>query len=243
MDQHRIFTFVKLWVVVVGIMVMPKIAAAKTVLLGPANRGAENGADDWYYGTNGAAWVSVDDSDPATGQFDFTIGNNTAGHENRADWRSKVFPLGPAADGAEPITFSFAYKFPDRINGRDNMQVFLRFFDATGTNFFSQRIFRIGFHTGDSNMVNYKTLTVSNIRSPREARTADVWVTANIWEPWTSGIGRFDDFSVETVSRVGLTILLIFASLVTGLMILVIVTMKSRRKNRGAGAYNPHRKR
>lgn len=243
MDQYRIFTFVKLLVVVVGIVGMPKIAAAKPVLLGPANRGAENGADDWYYGTNGAAWVTVDDSDPATGQFDFTIGNNTAGHENRADWRARVFPLGPAADGAEPITFSFAYKFPGKINGRDNMQVFLRFFDTTGTNFLSQRIFRIGFYTGDSNMVNYKTMTVTDIRAPRKARTADVWVTANIWEPWTSGIGRFDDFSVTTVSRLGLTIPLIFAGLVIGSMIIVIVTMKSRHKNRGIVTYNPHRKR
>jgi len=31
------------------------------------------------------------------------------------------------------------------------------------------------------------------------ATTADVWVTCNIFDPWTSGDARFDDFSVTTL--------------------------------------------
>jgi hypothetical protein len=207
------------------------MATAAPILLGPPDPGAEHGFDDWYYGTNGEAWVSVDDADPVTGNHDFILGNRTAGDQNRADWRSRIFPLGPAAKGARPITFSFACKFPGKINGRENMQVYLRFFDAAGTNFFGQKIFRVGFTTGCSNMSSYKTLTFTDIRAPKQARTADVWVTANIFVPWTSGSGQFDDFSVTTVSRLGLTLLVAFAGLGTGLIIIAMAAAKSRRKN------------
>jgi hypothetical protein len=235
-DQRYAFTLIGLLVVIV------LQATAAPIQLGPPDPGAESGPNDWYYGTSGAAWVSVDDTDSVAGEYDFTIGNKIVGHENRADWRSHIFPLGPAANGARPITFSFAYKFPDKINGRENMQIFLRFFDAAGTNFFGQKIFRVGFHTSDSKMVNYRTMTITDILAPRKARTADVWITANIWEPWTSGVGRFDDFSVTTVSQLGRTVLLIFGSSVAMLIIITIAATKSRRKHSGNGSYYLHRK-
>ncbi len=241
MRPGRIFRLVTL-PVVIAVLAAPAGAMARPILLGPFNPGAEHGSDDWYYGTNGAAWVSFDDTDPATGDRDFTIGNKIAGHENRADWRSHIFPLGPAANGARPITFSFAYKFPGKIDQRENMQVFLRFFDAAGTNFFGQKIFRVGFHTGDSKMVNYRTMTITDIRAPGKARTADVWITANIWEPWTSGVGRFDDFSVTTVFHLGRTLLVIFGGSALVLFIIAIAVTKSRRKNAGNGSYYLHRK-
>jgi hypothetical protein len=241
MHLKRTFTLVKL-LVVIAVLAVPAGAMARPILLGPPDPGAEHGSDDWYWGTNGAAWVSIDDSDPASGNHDFTIGNQTAGDQNRADWRSHIFPLGPAAKGARPITFSFAYKFPGKINQRENMQVFLRFFDAAGTNFFGEKIFRVGFHSSDSNMVNYRTMTITDILAPRKARTADVWITANIWEPWMSGVGRFDDFSVTTVSQLGRTVLLIFGSSVAVLIIITIAATKSRRKNPGNGSYYLHRK-
>lgn len=221
----------------------PVLATAAPIRLGPPEPGAEHGFDGWYYGTNGAAWVAMDDSDPASGNYDFTLGNRTVGEQNRADWRSWIFPLGPAANGARPITFSFACKFPGSINGRENMQVYLRFFDAAGTNFFGQKIYRVGFNTGSSNMPNYQTFTFTDIRAPRQARTADVWVTANIFVPWTSGAGHFDDFSVTTVSRPGLTWLVVFAGLLTGLIIIAIAAVKSSGKNRGNISTCRHRTR
>jgi prepilin-type N-terminal cleavage/methylation domain-containing protein len=245
MKGKTAFTLIELLVVIasIGILAAPVLATAAPVQLGPPDPGAEHGFDDWYHGTNGAAWLSVDDTDPATGDHDFILGNRTAGDQNRADWRSRIFPLGPAAKGARPITFSFACKFPGKINGRENMQVYLRFFDAAGTNFLGQKIFRVGFNTGSSNMSNYTTMTFTDIRAPKRARTADVWVTANIFVPWTSGSGQFDDFSVTTVSRLGLTLLVVFAGSGTVLIIIAIAAAKSRRKNRGNVSSYRHRKR
>lgn len=237
MQPERIIGLVTLWLVIAA-LVAPAGAMAGLIRLGPSNSGAEHGSDDWYFGTNGAAWVSLDHTDPATGEYDFAIGNNTAGQENRADWRSRLFPLGAAANGARLITFSFAYKFPGKINRRENLRVFLRFFDAAGTNFYGQKIFRVGFHTGDSNMVNYRTMRITDIIAPRKARSADIWITANIWEPWTSGTGRFDDFSVTTVSWLGRTLLVVLGGMVPGLLIITIAVMKSRRTRVRKGAYN-----
>ena len=241
MQPGRICGLVTL-LLVTAVLAAPAGAMAGLISLGLANPGAEHGSDGWYWGTNGAAWVSLDHTDPATGEYDFTIGNNTAGHENRADWRSHIFPLGAAANGARPITFSFTYKFPGKINERENLQVFLRFFDAAGTNFFGQKIFRVGFHTGDSNMVNYRTMTITDIIAPRKARSADIWITANIWEPWTSGVGRFDDFSVTTVSRLGWTLLVVLGGSLAVLIIIMIAAAKSRRKHSGKSSYYLHRK-
>jgi hypothetical protein len=202
------------------------------VVLGPLNPGAERGTDNWYRGTNGEAWVSVDDSDAATGGSDFSIGNKASGKPNSADWRSQMFPLGRAARGGSPITFSFAYKLPEKLNGRENIQVFLRFFDAAGTNFFGQRIFRIGSHTGSSGMTNYQKVLVSDIRSPRRAQAADVWITANIFEPWTSGCVRFDDFSATTTPGMSLAMFTLYSAMGGIATVIAIMAAKSRRKPR-----------
>ena len=180
----------------------------KQILLGPPDGGAEQG-DQWYFGTNDAAYLFVDNSDPNRGNNDFTLGNKTAGETNRADWRSQLFKLGPAAGGAEPMTFSFAYKFPGKVNAGDNIAVFFRFFDETGTNFLGQHYIPLGSSSGDSEMTGYRTATLTGLRAvknatgirlPKGARTvtADIWVTCNIFGPWTSGDARFDDFSVTT---------------------------------------------
>ncbi len=63
------------------------------------------------------------------------ISNTVAGKENKADWRCPPFSLGPAAGGARPITFSFAYKLSDPVAGKENIHVMLRFWDSTGTNY------------------------------------------------------------------------------------------------------------
>jgi hypothetical protein len=193
------FRFMKaVAIVIAGLMACSTLAMTPPIILGPPDPGAEHGFDFWYHGTSGTGFLSVDDTEPATGDNDFTLGNDTPGQGNCADWRSQNFPLGAAADNGSPITFSFVYQLPDEIKEGENVRVYLRFFDATGTNYLSARTIRIGSSTGDSNMTSYKSVTLTNIHAQQGAKTADIWITANIFEKWTSGTARFDDFSVTT---------------------------------------------
>jgi hypothetical protein len=186
----------------IGILTMVHAPAAGEIFLGPTDSGAASGGLNWLNGAYGASTVSVDTSDPAdSGGYDLVISNTVAGKENRSDWRSPPFPLGPAAGGARPITFSFAYKLASKVSWGNNVLVQLRFFDATGTNYISQRVVQIGTQTGDSAMAGYKTFTMSGIIAPRHARTADVWIDANIFEPWVSGTAQFANISVTTEPR------------------------------------------
>jgi hypothetical protein len=227
------------------VVAFPALSAPRQILLGPPDGGAEQGGQ-WYFGTNGAAYLFVDTADPNRGNNDFTLGNKTAGETNHADWRSQLFKLGPAAGGAEPMTFSFAYKFPGKVNAGDNIAVFFRFFDETGTNFLGQIPISLGSSSGDSEMTDYKTVAFANLRAvknatgirlPKGARTmtADIWVTCNIFSPWTSGDARFDDFSVTTrpgplwVSQhwaISLTVVLLIVAVLPALAIWMI---RSRR--------------
>jgi serine/threonine protein kinase len=170
------------------------------ILLGPPDPGAELG-DQWYSGTNGAAYRFVDNTDPNSGNNDFTLGNETTGKENLADWRSPNFALGPAAAGNAPIKFSFSYKLPDAVNAGDNVRIELRFFDKTGTNYLDERKILVGSSSRDASMRSYKKVVITNIRAPRGAATADIRVNANLFEPWSSGTGRFDDFAVITIKH------------------------------------------
>jgi hypothetical protein len=212
---------------------LPTLAAAMPVVLGLVNPGAESTSDKWDNWTSGTGSVSLDGTDPATGSNDFTIGNTVAGAKNRAIWRSKFFALGPAASGAGPITFSFAYKLPDRVISGDTLWVYLRYFDKAGDKFLGKRQFPVGSTTHDSNMAEYKIMTESNIYAPREARLADIIVTANIFGHWTSGTGRFDDFSVTAdPGRVWLKLLVrtgLGLGLGTALAVLVMWIRYARR--------------
>src|SRR5208282_4683643 len=139
-----------------SVATFPALSVPKQILLGPTDGGAEQGGQ-WYFGTNDAAYLFVDNSDPNHGNNDFTLGNKTAGETNCGDWRSQLFSLGPAAGGAEPMIFSFAYKFTGKVNPGDNIAVFFRFFDETGTNFLGQHYIPLGSGSGDSEMTGYKT--------------------------------------------------------------------------------------
>jgi hypothetical protein len=196
------FTLLELLVVIaISIVGTFSVSAKGQIFLGPAGSGASSGGANWLTGANGAGFTSVDFDDPANGGCDFTISNTIAGAENNADWRCVPFSLGPATGGARPITFSFAYKLVDRVAARNNIHVQLRFFDSTGTNFIGERVIPVGAHTSDSAMTDYRTLTINGILAPPRARTADIWIDANIFEPWVSGTGRFDNFSVTTSPR------------------------------------------
>ena len=205
------------WALIAAFMTNLTVLGAGQIFLGPAGSGTWNGSSKWLTGQVGTASTSYDFNDTASGMCAFVISNTVAGKENRADWRSEQFSLGPAAGGARPITFTFAYKLSDRVQPRNNIHVQLRFFDSTGTNFLAERVIPVGAHTSDSAMTAYRTLTLTDILAPAKARMADVWIDANIFEPWVSGTAHFDDISVTTVPRsIGFK-LTVIASVVIGM--------------------------
>ena len=209
-------------------------ALAKQIILGPPDPGAELGGQ-WYNGTNGAADLFLDATDPNRGGYDFTLGNTTVGKENRADWRSQLFSLGPAARGAEPITFSFACKLPGQVKPGDDIAIFLRFFDDSGTNFLDQVPVMIGSSSGDSEMSGYKIVTLSGLRAHKNIRgaratAADIWVTCNIFKPWSSGDARFDDFSVTTIKPSRLPAILISATILLVVVAAALLVYSGRRR-------------
>jgi hypothetical protein len=177
------------------------VSGKEQIFLGPAEAGTWSGSSKWPNGMYGAASTSYDFNDASHGACAFVISNTVAGQENKADWRCELFSLGPAAGGARPITFSFAYKLTDPVVGKENIHVMLRFWDSTGTNYVGGRTVQVGARTGDSAMTSYRTLMMNGIMAPRKARMADVTFSASFDEPWTSGTARFDDFSVTTAPR------------------------------------------
>ena len=202
------------------------------IFLGPAESGTWSGSEKWVTGAYGMASTSYDFKDPSHGVCAFVISNTVADTENKADWRCEVFSLGPAAGGARPITFSFAYKLADPVAARNNLRVQLRFWDATGTNFMGERNIRVGANTGDSAMTDYRTLTMNGILAPRKARTLDIAIYANqsADEPWVSGTGRFDDFSVTTVPRSLLFKALAGAGVLAGVVAVAVLLFQFWRR-------------
>ncbi|MDR3460431.1 MAG: TIGR03435 family protein [Verrucomicrobiae bacterium] len=192
---------IEMLVVSTGAPAVAAPADRSQALLGPLNPGAERGSEGWYHGTTGLASLSIESTEPAAGVNDFTVGNTAAGRENHADWRSETFPLGPAAKGGRPMTFSFAYKLPDPVKDNDNLRVQFRFYDKA-TNFLDQKEFWVGSQSHDSAMTGYKTITTSGILSPPGAQNADITLSANLYEGdnWSSGTGRFDNIFV-TIAR------------------------------------------
>ena len=210
-------------------------ASGKQIFLGPPDTDASSAGANWFSGANGGGSVSVDFNDPATnGGCDFAISNTVAGKENNASWRCPNFSLGPAAGGARPITFSFAYKLVDVVAAKNNILVLLRFFDSTGAKFIDQRFIQVGVHTSDSAMTSYRTITLTGILAPPKARTADIWIDANDFDPWVSGTGRFDNFSVTTVPRSPLFKVMVGAVvlLAVGALTALLIQLWRRRAGR-----------
>jgi hypothetical protein len=210
----------------------PPRGDARQVFLGPVNPGAEDGWSGWYNGVLGGGFVALDTDDPATGLSCFRIGisNAVPGQIHHADIRSETFSLGHAAGKRQPITLSFAYKLPGKIKPGDNIQVFFRFFDQTGTNYLGQELVRLGSNTGDSEMRLYKRMTLPDLFAPRNAVTADIWVVANVFdEPWTSGAALFDDFLVTAGPARSRALLYIGAIILGVLTTWLIWALRTRR--------------
>jgi hypothetical protein len=186
------------WFVLITVLTSFCAAMARPVVLGPANPGAEYGMTDWFSGTLGGGSVTID-SDPASGVRDFKIGitNASAYQVNHADFRSLPFPLHQGRRVRGPVTFSLDYKLPDEVKQGDNIEVNLRFFDRN--DFLRQKTVLVGSKSGDSQMTEYRTMTLTNIAIPEGATRADVWVVANIGSPWTSGYAQFDNFVVAAI--------------------------------------------
>jgi hypothetical protein len=211
-------------VAAVGILTVLNVPVKGQIFLGPTDSGLSSGGANWLSGAYGAAAVSIDTSDPAAnGGYDLVISNTVAGTDNKADWRSLPFSLGPAAGGMRRITFSFAYKIADAVARGNNLHVQLRFFDSTGTGFISERVIPVGAQTRDSAMADYKTITMGNIMAPRKAQTADVWINAGSFDPWTSGTAQFANISVTTEPRSWLFKIGVTAAILTGICILAVL--------------------
>jgi len=170
-------------------------------LLGPLNPGAEEGCEHWYHGMDGKGELLTDNSDPASGENDFTLQNSSADRHDHADWRCETFSLGAATNGSRPIRFSFDYKLPGPVKDGDNLRVQLRFYDQN-KNFMEQKEFWVGTRSHDSGMTSYKTITSEDILPPAGSRTADVTMTANLYDGdhWSSGTARFDNVFVTIQS-------------------------------------------
>jgi prepilin-type N-terminal cleavage/methylation domain-containing protein len=201
--------------------------------LGPANPGAESALEDWFHGSLGEGLVTTDTNGPATGLrcFKIVVPNALSGQTNHADLRSRLFPLGRAARGRQPIKASFAYKLPDKIKVGDNAVVNFRFFGPTENDFVDQKTILIGSDTGDSEMNHYKTMTLTNLFAPTNALNANVWVTVNLGPfPWTSGLAEFDDFSMITTPGPPWARIASGAVLFTVLTALLVWALRLRRR-------------
>lgn len=185
---------------IIAIMMIVTIsagAATPPILIGPANPGAEDGDSRWWVGASGKSYLSVDHTDPASGTNDFTLGNRSEIGNNSAAWRSVLFPLGPAANGRATMTLSFTYKLLDKVKDGDNVRIQFRFYDKTGTQLQNEENIFVGSRSHDSEMAEYKTMTMKNIYAFPGAEMADIHVNINLYgDHWSSGTARFDDFSI-----------------------------------------------
>ena len=179
----------------------PPRADPRQVFLGPMNPGAERGWANWFRGVLGGGSVAIGSDDPATGLNCFEIGitNAVAGQTHHADLRSEMFSLRGASQARGPYNISFAYKLPTKVKPGDNIEVNFRFFGEGDNHFLGQKTILLGSSSGDSEMIQYKTVRITGISPPKGAVKADVWIVANIGGPWTSGSAQFDDFFVTAL--------------------------------------------
>ncbi|HTV39150.1 MAG TPA: hypothetical protein VMF08_01135 [Candidatus Sulfotelmatobacter sp.] len=84
-------------------------------------------------------------------------------------------------------------------------------------------------------MSAYKTVTLPGLRRHKNTKgarpvMADIWVTCNIFHPWSSGDARFDDFSVTTMKPSRLPAILISATVLLILVVVVALSVHSRSR-------------
>jgi len=79
-------------------------------------------------------------------------------------------------------------------------------------------------------MTRYKRVVVGNILAPRNAQTADVRINANLFEPWASGTGRFDNISVTVTPHSLLFKTGVVATALTGICALILLLVRFWRR-------------
>lgn len=201
------------WIGGVALLLGSLTPPVRAEVLGPLDPGAEMGTvpvSYWFTGASGAGFVDTHDpSNPYTGSYDFKVGNTVASTPftggNYGDFRSPVFPLGNAARGAQPITFSFAYELPGPVTTGDNMLAELIFYERAGANgdgdgYVGEYDVGLGDDSGDTSMTSYALFTHGGIVAPATAEWGAVRFTANIFQAWSSGAAFFDDISVTTTA-------------------------------------------
>jgi hypothetical protein len=88
-------------------------------------------------------------------------------------------------------------------------------------------------------MTHYNTIISPDIIAPKGAMKADIRITANLTDPWTSGTALFDDFSV-TISSSDVVLI----KLASGVLLAIpaafawIVTRRRKVKFSGGTASN-----
>jgi len=179
------------------------LPAGAQIVLGPTPPIETADGAGWFSGQNGAAMSSVTDTsfpfDSDT--YDGMLSNSIAGSANNADFRSAVFSLGPAANGAQTVDFSFYYYAPS-VNSGDNVRVDLRLWSGQNDTGFiddnNQHPFSAGTMSGYS-LWNSGPITTTG------AYYADIRVSINLFgdDTWSSGVAYFDNFSVTTVPEPG----------------------------------------
>jgi hypothetical protein len=219
----------------------PVMANPHQAFLGPANAGAERGWSGWFNGVTGGGSVAIGTNDPATGLncFELGITNAVPGQKHHADIRSEMFSLGNPRRARGPFTFSFAYKLPTKVKPGDNIEVNFRFFDQSETNFLGQQTVAVGSSSGDSEMKQYQTKTLSGLVAPAGAAKADIWIVANVGGPWTSGTAQFDDLAVTAPAGRFWNATRIWLVLMAALVVLVIagrLWVRDRKRPRLAPA-------
>jgi len=178
---------------------------AGPLFLGPVNPGAENiTADfkpaDWFFGETGGGFVNATPTSGFNGTGGFGIGNQDTSGDGTADLRSQEFLLGPAANGDEPVDFSFQYRFltdfPSAGFPVGPMRVQLRFFGGAGNADFKgeQNIILDAVNDG-----TWQTLDMPGIPVPAGANYGDIRVSVNVFEKGFIGGADLDNFSVSTV--------------------------------------------
>lgn len=181
----------------VAVTVLVSAMTAHALTIGPLNPGAESNSDDWFQGASApVSWTAISETGGVAGSKAFEIGATQTGVG--ADWRCAQFDLGPAANGAAPVDFSFEYLIAGTVPGGQNVRIDLRFWD-NGGNFAGERNVFIGADSGDSNMAGFKLYSLTGVAVPAQAVTADIRPSLNLFTSWSAGSVYLDNFAVTTI--------------------------------------------
>jgi len=192
---------------------MLAISAQGQTIIGPNPPIETAGGVNWSWGSGGAGYVSLTDTNflsglPTSGIFtnflygpaayDGVLSNSAAsgsGSGNNANFRAASFPL----HGAKTVQISFYYYAP-KVKSGDNIRVDLRMYQGANDVGFMEDNNLHPFTTGT--MSGYAYYQSGPITVPSGANDADIWVSINTFsdDPWSSGAAYFDDFLVTTLT-------------------------------------------